>query len=86
MVGDRAAVPDDSQVGALLLALDGEVDLADHRAQEELSVAVGGGGGVEDRAQVSSGVSAPGDLLVGERLGLACADGGERPLGLADVL
>ena len=83
--GDGAALPDDAHQGALVFALDGEDDVGDHRAQQQLAVAGGGGRRVKDRAQVSAGVPAPGDLLLGQRLGAAGADRGESPLGVADV-
>jgi len=86
VVGDRTALPDDLHHGALLLALGGERDLGDHRAQQQLAVTVGGGGSVEHCPRVSASVSAPGDLFLGQRLRAAGTDRGELLLRAVHVL
>jgi hypothetical protein len=85
VLGDRAALPDDAQIGLVVLAVDGDDDLGDDRAQQLLALAVAGGGRLEDLAQVGAGAPAPGDLLVGERRRAPRAGRRERLLGAADL-
>ncbi len=80
-----SALPDDPQPGLVALAVDADGDLADDRPQQLLALAVAGGGRVEHSAQVGAGSPAPGDLLVGERLGASCARRGEFLLGATDL-
>ena len=49
------------------LPVDGDGDLGDHRADELLALGVGGGGRVEDGADVGAGPVQPGEFLAGER-------------------
>lgn len=69
----------------MLLSLDGDDYLGDHRAKQELSVTIGGGRCVKHGLQVSAGVAAPRDLLVGEWFGATRAHGRESLLGLPGV-
>src|SRR4051812_6368607 len=87
VLGRGAALPDDPQPRdvRVALAVDGDDDLGEDGAQQLLALAVGGGGCVEYRAQVSAGVSAPGDLLAGERVGAAGGDRGERAFGAGGI-
>jgi hypothetical protein len=87
VLGDRAALPHDAQLGGVLfaLAVDGHDDVGEDRAQPLFALAVAGSWRVEDCAQVRAGTPAPRDLLVIERVGALGGDLGHDALGATDV-
>ena len=69
--------------GVALIAVDRDDDVAEHRAQQLLALAVGGGRRVDTLRQVARDLPAPRALLLGERLGPAALEHGT--FGSADV-
>ena len=63
--GHGSALPDDAQVGDAPLAVHGDADLGDHRADELFAFAHRGRGCIEDRADVGAGGGDPGQFLFG---------------------
>ena len=73
----------DQRVAGDGLPVDGQGDLADHRADQLLALAVGGGRGVEDGADVGAGPVQPGQFLAGQPDRVPGAGGGQVGLGAA---
>ena len=80
-LGDGPALPDDAQVSDAPLAMHGDADLGDYRADELFAFAHRGGGCIEDRADVGAGGGDPGQFFFGQRDRAAGALGGQIVLG-----
>src|SRR6188472_4813824 len=86
VLGDRAALPHDPQLGGVLLgsAVDGHENVGEDRAQQLLALAVACGGRVEHLAQVRAGTATPRDLFLAERVRALRRDLGRGELGSPD--